>query len=193
MNLVFSRPYDLARHEHTIHRNRKKRVQCPYCREEKTFSRNDALTRHMRVYHPEAAGESFVADNSSDPDPSRGRPLERAPQYSTHSRNSSASSARSMIDERMGWANEERSRSARRPAPEPASPFRESSPYHPGRQKSHDAACGVAMPLELTMKDYSASMVSESQGSSNTAADVDLDKWVRKADSRYVTCMDHRR
>jgi len=97
MNLVFSRPYDLARHEHTIHRNRKKRVQCPYCREEKTFSRNDALTRHMRVYHPEAAGESFVADNSSDPDPSRGRPLERAPQYSTHSRNSSASSARSMI------------------------------------------------------------------------------------------------
>jgi len=43
------------------------------------------------------------------------------------------------------------------------------------------------------MKDYSASMVSESQGSSNTAADVDLDKWVRKADSRYVTCMDHRR
>ena len=29
-------------------------MQCPHCREEKTFSRNDALTRHMRVVHPEA-------------------------------------------------------------------------------------------------------------------------------------------
>jgi hypothetical protein len=53
-NTVFSRPYDLTRHEDTIHNNRKKKVQCPHCREEKTFSRNDALTRHMRVVHPEA-------------------------------------------------------------------------------------------------------------------------------------------
>lgn len=52
-NTVFSRPYDLTRHEDTIHSNRKQKVRCPYCREEKTFSRNDALTRHMRVVHPD--------------------------------------------------------------------------------------------------------------------------------------------
>ncbi|USW53362.1 Putative Zinc finger C2H2-type [Septoria linicola] len=52
-NTIFSRPYDLTRHEDTIHNNRKHKVRCPMCREEKTFSRNDALTRHMRVVHPE--------------------------------------------------------------------------------------------------------------------------------------------
>ncbi|OQO06500.1 hypothetical protein B0A48_08283 [Cryoendolithus antarcticus] len=52
-NTIFSRPYDLTRHEDTIHNNRKMKVRCPYCREEKSFSRNDALTRHMRVVHPE--------------------------------------------------------------------------------------------------------------------------------------------
>jgi hypothetical protein len=52
-NTIFSRPYDLTRHEETIHNNRKQKVRCPMCREEKTFSRNDALTRHMRVVHPE--------------------------------------------------------------------------------------------------------------------------------------------
>lgn len=50
-NTVFSRPYDLTRHEDTIHAQRTK-VRCQYCTEEKTFSRNDALTRHMRVVHP---------------------------------------------------------------------------------------------------------------------------------------------
>lgn len=53
-NTIFSRPYDLTRHEDTIHNGRKQKVRCPMCREEKTFSRNDALTRHMRVVHPEA-------------------------------------------------------------------------------------------------------------------------------------------
>ena len=57
-NTIFSRPYDLTRHEDTIHNNRKQKVRCPMCREEKTFSRNDALTRHMRVVHPEV--ESFA-------------------------------------------------------------------------------------------------------------------------------------
>jgi len=52
-NTVFSRPYDLTRHEDTIHNNRKQKVRCPLCHEEKTFSRHDALTRHMRVVHPE--------------------------------------------------------------------------------------------------------------------------------------------
>lgn len=53
-NTIFSRPYDLTRHEDTIHNGRKQKVSCPLCREQKTFSRNDALTRHMRVVHPEA-------------------------------------------------------------------------------------------------------------------------------------------
>lgn len=66
-NTIFSRPYDLTRHEDTIHNNRKEKARCPMCREEKTFSRTDALTRHMRVVHPEVEnfgkrarkGESF--------------------------------------------------------------------------------------------------------------------------------------
>ncbi|KXL44010.1 hypothetical protein M433DRAFT_68798 [Acidomyces richmondensis BFW] len=66
-NTIFSRPYDLTRHEDTIHNNRKEKAKCPMCREEKTFSRTDALTRHMRVVHPEVEnfgkrarkGESF--------------------------------------------------------------------------------------------------------------------------------------
>jgi len=52
-NSEFSRPYDLTRHEDTIHNGRKMKVRCHLCTEEKTFSRNDALTRHMRVVHPE--------------------------------------------------------------------------------------------------------------------------------------------
>jgi len=52
-NVVFSRPYDLTRHEDTIHSEKKKKVHCDYCTEEKSFSRYDALTRHMRVVHPE--------------------------------------------------------------------------------------------------------------------------------------------
>jgi len=54
-NTIFSRPYDLTRHEDTIHNARKQKVHCPICTEEKTFSRNDALTRHMRVVHPQHA------------------------------------------------------------------------------------------------------------------------------------------
>jgi len=52
-NSIFSRPYDLTRHEDTIHNGRKIKVRCHLCSEEKTFSRNDALTRHMRVVHPD--------------------------------------------------------------------------------------------------------------------------------------------
>ncbi len=50
---IFSRPYDLTRHEDTIHNARKQKVRCHLCTEEKSFSRNDALTRHMRVVHPD--------------------------------------------------------------------------------------------------------------------------------------------
>lgn len=52
-NSIFSRSYDLTRHEDTIHNARKQKVRCHLCTEEKTFSRNDALTRHMRVVHPD--------------------------------------------------------------------------------------------------------------------------------------------
>ncbi|KAF7560704.1 hypothetical protein G7046_g3441 [Stylonectria norvegica] len=52
-NTVFSRPYDLTRHEDTIHNARKMKVRCDLCTEEKTFSRADALTRHYRVCHPD--------------------------------------------------------------------------------------------------------------------------------------------
>ncbi|KAL2786379.1 hypothetical protein BJX66DRAFT_342204 [Aspergillus keveii] len=50
---IFSRPYDLTRHEDTIHNARKQKTRCYLCTKEKTFSRNDVLTRHMRVVHPE--------------------------------------------------------------------------------------------------------------------------------------------
>merc|ERR1712000_294892 len=52
-NTVFSRPYDLTRHEDTIHNARKQKVRCDLCTEEKTFSCADALTRHYRVCHPD--------------------------------------------------------------------------------------------------------------------------------------------
>jgi hypothetical protein len=52
-NSEFSRPYDLTRHEDTIHNSRKMKVRCAFCTEEKMFSRSDALTRHMRVVHPD--------------------------------------------------------------------------------------------------------------------------------------------
>nr|CAD21514.1 related to 26S proteasome subunit RPN4 [Neurospora crassa] len=52
-NQIFSRPYDLTRHEDTIHNARKKKVRCEICTDEKTFSRADALTRHFRVCHPD--------------------------------------------------------------------------------------------------------------------------------------------
>jgi hypothetical protein len=52
-NVLFSRPYDLTRHEGTVHNTRKIKTRCPLCKEEKTFSRQDALTRHLkaRIHH----------------------------------------------------------------------------------------------------------------------------------------------
>jgi hypothetical protein len=50
-NTVFSRPYDLTRHEDTIHNSAKEKVRCELCNDEKTFSRSDALVRHRRVKH----------------------------------------------------------------------------------------------------------------------------------------------
>lgn len=51
-NTVFSRPYDLTRHEDTIHNTHREKVRCEICNDEKTFSRQDALTRHKKVIHP---------------------------------------------------------------------------------------------------------------------------------------------
>ncbi len=69
-NTVFSRSYDLTRHEDTIHNSRKQKVRCHLCTEEKTFSRNDALTRHMRVVHPDVdfPGKSRRGRNSEGAD-----------------------------------------------------------------------------------------------------------------------------
>ncbi|KAA8914534.1 hypothetical protein FN846DRAFT_902028 [Sphaerosporella brunnea] len=50
-NTVFSRPYDLTRHEDTIHNTARQKVRCEICNDEKTFSRHDALTRHKKVKH----------------------------------------------------------------------------------------------------------------------------------------------
>ncbi|KAG0137978.1 hypothetical protein HOY82DRAFT_321185 [Tuber indicum] len=50
-NTIFSRPYDLTRHEDTIHDTNRQKVRCEICNDEKTFSRQDALTRHKKVKH----------------------------------------------------------------------------------------------------------------------------------------------
>lgn len=50
-NTIFSRPYDLTRHEDTIHNTAREKVRCEICKDEKTFSRHDALTRHKKVKH----------------------------------------------------------------------------------------------------------------------------------------------
>ncbi|TGZ78151.1 hypothetical protein EX30DRAFT_168203 [Ascodesmis nigricans] len=47
----FSRPYDLTRHEDTIHNIHRQKVRCELCNDDKTFSRADALTRHKKVKH----------------------------------------------------------------------------------------------------------------------------------------------
>jgi hypothetical protein len=50
-NTIFSRPYDLTRHEDTIHNTARQKVRCEICTDDKTFSRQDALTRHKKVKH----------------------------------------------------------------------------------------------------------------------------------------------
>ncbi|KAK4243086.1 hypothetical protein C7999DRAFT_45020 [Corynascus novoguineensis] len=50
-NKVFSRPYDLTRHEDTFHNARKQKIRCRLCTNEKTFSRPDTLTRHHQRIH----------------------------------------------------------------------------------------------------------------------------------------------
>lgn len=48
----FTRPYDLARHQETLHAAVRKMYTCEVCgAHSKTFSRLDALSRHMRLKH----------------------------------------------------------------------------------------------------------------------------------------------
>lgn len=62
---VFSRPYDLVRHQDTIHAAVRKHYICPVCvkngAEEKTFSRTDALARHIRVKHDVSSAQATAA------------------------------------------------------------------------------------------------------------------------------------
>jgi rubredoxin len=51
-NTVFSRPYDLIRHYETKHSAKRQEFICPHCEDKKSFSRSDALRRHLRVKHP---------------------------------------------------------------------------------------------------------------------------------------------
>lgn len=50
-NTIFSREYDLKRHENDIHDSRERRHRCPHCRKRK-FSRKHHLVRHLRRVHP---------------------------------------------------------------------------------------------------------------------------------------------
>ncbi|SCU87332.1 LADA_0E03378g1_1 [Lachancea dasiensis] len=64
----FSRPYDLIRHQKTIHATKKKVFRCVICIQqqgeegyEKTFSRGDALSRHIKVKHDLSGPEAQKA------------------------------------------------------------------------------------------------------------------------------------
>ena len=70
-NTEFSRPYDLTRHEDTIHNPKKRKVSCPICTDTKQFSRGDALSRHYRVCHPDLTppGKRRGGAGRGDPSP----------------------------------------------------------------------------------------------------------------------------
>lgn len=125
----------------------------------------------------------------------RGRTPERVPHSSSFSRNSSASSARSMIDERMEWANEERSRSASRPPPEPASPFTDASFYRSSPSWSDFIASFGPSSLLSSTETFAPSYIS-ALGNSNAAAEEggDLREEPRRAAKpRYPTCISYSR
>lgn len=73
----FSRPYDLVRHENTIHAAKKKIFRCVICEgrvnggagngKSKTFSRGDALTRHIKMKHGlEGADAAELINDAKD-------------------------------------------------------------------------------------------------------------------------------
>lgn len=74
-NRQFSRPYDLIRHQETIHAARKKVFRCVICEgrryggpgngNSKTFSRNDALSRHIKIKHGIVGDEAMTLINDA--------------------------------------------------------------------------------------------------------------------------------
>lgn len=65
---VFSRSYDLIRHQDTIHAPVRKTFSCPKCGpDSKTFSRMDALSRHIRVKHMTSVEEASAAAHAAIP------------------------------------------------------------------------------------------------------------------------------
>ncbi|CAK7895288.1 transcriptional regulator Rpn4p [[Candida] anglica] len=71
----FSRPYDLIRHQETIHATKKKIFRCVICEgrvngglgngKQKTFSRGDALSRHIKVKHGLVGKEALELINEA--------------------------------------------------------------------------------------------------------------------------------
>ena len=74
-NKQFSRPYDLIRHQNTIHASMKKIYRCVICEgrykgglgngKQKTFSRNDALSRHIKIKHNIVGDEALELINEA--------------------------------------------------------------------------------------------------------------------------------
>lgn len=74
-NKQFSRPYDLIRHQETIHASKKKIFRCVICEgrvdggkgngKSKTFSRGDALSRHIKVKHQLTGQEALDLINNA--------------------------------------------------------------------------------------------------------------------------------
>lgn len=95
-----------------------------------------------RVFRMPGSDSLENKDDLESCEHSRGRTLQRiahthhSPRTHPVSRASSASSARSMIDERLEWAHHDRMRSASRDRSMPPSPFHEHSPFYAEFSKS---------------------------------------------------------
>jgi hypothetical protein len=157
------------------------------------FNMRDAMAETLSnpAEVPELSRDSEYFQLPSHSTLRRGRSLERIPHSLTASRNSSVSSTRTMIDVHMERANVERSRSASRPSREPASPFRESSQYHPDRQKSQNGAWGV--PHALSLAETSAKNVFTTQGIVDSMAEPDSEFDGECDMERYVTLIGYLR
>ena len=65
---ISSHPYDLTRHEDTMHKAHKEKARCHPCTQEKTSLRDDALIRHMRIVCPvvDRSGQMTGKENVYD-------------------------------------------------------------------------------------------------------------------------------
>ncbi|KAI5295517.1 hypothetical protein KEM52_001153 [Ascosphaera acerosa] len=81
----FRRPYDLSRHEFSIH-SRYCRQECPDCHMQQDFSRADAVFRHQRSFHPETLAAPSVkhagADELGDAEPAADAGKRKRPSHS---------------------------------------------------------------------------------------------------------------